>query len=326
MALASKLPGNLPSSAQTTPLRASTPGSFQTCTNSAELMEEPRWSPFFGSGKGLSGREGRGRDSASPRTLGLPPPPWPAGARQGWYQRSARHRPNRKFHLSGRPAPGPQMGNGAVPFAKTKRGAAAPGALGARSHRPAPGHSGRLPGPRRRTPSARPSPTSGRELYLSPARRSLEPPPSLRARLLFMVPVAGRESQRRGPRGRLAPIAVGARGTRRARGARGRTGARGAQAAPGRGGAGGAGRAEFRSQPGVPAAGGRSRPHSSCPGQVVSGCGLPGARPAARPPRPLSLPRSAAPSPAPAPRRAPRGLLPSGKEKQQATARKVRDK
>lgn len=159
-------------------------------------------------------------------------------ARQGWYQRSASHRQNRKFHLSGRPAPGPQMGNGAVPFAKTKRGAAAPGALGARSHCPAPGHSGRLPGPRRRAPSARPSPTSGRELYLSPARRSLEPPPSLRARLLFMVPVAGRESQRRGPRGWLAPIAVGARGTQRTRGTRGRTGARSARAARGRGAAG----------------------------------------------------------------------------------------
>lgn len=47
----------------------------------------------------------------------------------------------------GRPEPGPQMGNGVVPFAKTKRGAAAPGALGARSHRPAPATRGGLPGP-----------------------------------------------------------------------------------------------------------------------------------------------------------------------------------
>lgn len=206
-------------------------------------MEELRWSPFFRSGKG------RGRDSASPRTCGLPPPPWPAGAGQGWYQRSARHPPNRKFHLPGRPAPGPQMGNGAVPFAKTKRRATAPGALCARAQRPAPGHLGWLPGPRRRAQSPRPSPTSGLELYLSPARRSLEPPPPLRARLLFMVPVAGRESQRRGPRGRLAPIVVGARGTRRARGGRGRTrltgarvarAARGSQGARGSGGAPGA--------------------------------------------------------------------------------------
>lgn len=45
--------------------RASTPGSFQMCGKSTELMEELRRSPFVRSGKG------RGRDSASPRTCGL---------------------------------------------------------------------------------------------------------------------------------------------------------------------------------------------------------------------------------------------------------------
>uniref|UniRef100_M3YBF5 Uncharacterized protein n=1 Tax=Mustela putorius furo TaxID=9669 RepID=M3YBF5_MUSPF len=60
----------------------------------------------------------------------------------------------------------------------------------------------------------------------------------------------------------------------------GRAGLRGGRRARGgAGGAGGAERAEFRSQSGVRAAGGRSRPHSSCPGQVVSGCGFPGPAP-----------------------------------------------
>lgn len=98
---------------------------------------------------------------------------------------------------------------------KAQRG----GGRSSRSDRPVPGHNGGSPAPKAPAKYPPPSPagpgqgcsrahagagrplcpaplpTSGRELYLSPAPRSLEPPPALRPRLLFMVLVAGRGSQ-----------------------------------------------------------------------------------------------------------------------------------
>lgn len=245
----------------TPPAPSLRPGSSEGCSDSAESPKETERVPFS-----LG-------ESASPNTCAFPPPPWLARSRTGTKGPVARHPPNRKFHLSGQ-LPG-HRGQWSGPRAETKRGRCGPSSCRrARAPRPrtAPAKPAALapargvPAPRR----PRPAPTSGRELYLSPALRSLEPPPPLRPRSLFMVPVAARGSQRRGPRGRLAPIAAKSGGSRGARGAGGEGWRAQAAGSPIAGPA-----------PGQQRCAGRVWPGSSCPAQVVSGCGLPG-RPAPR--------------------------------------------